>query len=164
MASSPDAPLITIWRIVKKRLADHAFDGEGARLYGGRWSSPGRRVVYAAESLSLALLEVLVHAGNRSLLDSYVWLRAELPSKLVDTLDETTLPDGWSSSPVPPQVQAVGDRWLRGATGLALRLPSAIVPGEFNFLVAPSHPDFHRVRVSPPVRFPLDPRFRPGQE
>ncbi|MDX6710688.1 MAG: hypothetical protein QOH96_1704, partial [Blastocatellia bacterium] len=61
----------TAWRIVKTRLAAQAFDGEGARLYGGRWNSVGVRMVYTAGSLSLAVLEIFVHIENTDILPTY---------------------------------------------------------------------------------------------
>ena len=61
------------WRIVSARFQAQAFDGEGARLHGGRWNNPGARVVYCAGSVSLATLEMLVHLPGSALLPSYRW-------------------------------------------------------------------------------------------
>ncbi len=66
--------MVTAWRIVKSRVSTAAFDGEGARLFGGRWNSPGVPAVYASESRALALLEVLVGLGDTTQLDAYVLL------------------------------------------------------------------------------------------
>ena len=70
--------MIYSWRLVHARYVAHAFDGEGARLYGGRWNSPGRPAVYTAGSLALAALEVLVHMQSRKALSNYWKVHLEM--------------------------------------------------------------------------------------
>lgn len=150
----------TSWRIVKTRFAGAAFDGEGARLYGGRWSSPGSAVVYTAEHVSLALLELLVHLHDSRLLPSYSLCRASFPTALVRRIDVADLPRGWRSVPAPQKLQGIGDRWLRSGASAVLEVPSAIVPQERNYLLNPAHPDFAEVELEPPVPFEWDERLR----
>jgi RES domain-containing protein len=147
------------WRITKKRRAKTAFSGEGARLYGGRWNSPGVPVVYVAESQSLAVLEVLVHLDSPALLKKYVFLEVDFEASLVLDLDRSFLPKNWQSDPVPEAVQAIGDRWVLSGDSAVLRVPSVLVPGESNFLLNPRHPDFGKVGVSRPLAFRFDPRL-----
>ncbi len=148
-----------LWRLVKSRYADSAFDGEGARLYGARWSSPGTRVAYAASSSALAVLEVLVHLGDVTMLPRYSLIQATVPDGLVELLSSSALPPGWDSSPVPPYVQAVGDAWVRSGRALALSVPSAIVPGGFNVLLNPAHSLFGRVVINSMEPFRFDARL-----
>lgn len=148
-----------VWRLLKSRYASSAFDGEGPRLYGGRWNSVGTRVAYAADSSALAVLEVLVHLDDAALLPSYSLVSASLPDDLVEDLDRSRLPPDWSASPVPPDVQAIGDAWVRAAQGLALRVPSAIVPGSANLLINPAHREFKRFRVEAIEPFDFDSRL-----
>jgi RES domain-containing protein len=117
------------WRITKQRHARSAFSGEGARLYGGRWISPGVQVVYVAESQSLDVLEVLVHLDTPALLERYVFLEVDFDASLVIDLDRSSLPKNWQSDPVPEATQAIGDRWVLSGDAAVLRMPSALVPG-----------------------------------
>ena len=148
-----------VWRLLKSRYAPNAFDGEGPRLYGGRWNSVGTRVAYASDSSALAVLEVLVHLDDAALLSAYSLVAASLPDDLVEDLDRSRLPANWNASPVPPDVQAIGDAWLHSAHSLALRVPSAIVPGGTNLLIDPAHPDFGRFGVLGVQPFDFDPRL-----
>jgi len=145
---------------VKARYADAAFDGEGARLYGGRWNSVGTRVAYASESAALAVLEVLVHLQSSAVLGAYVLVPVEVPAALVREHPRDALPPDWRTSPPPPSARAIGDAWVRDGSSVALWLPSAVVETERNLLLNPAHPDFARVRVGEPRPFAFDPRLR----
>src|SRR6478672_10328468 len=136
-----------LWRLVKTKYADTAFDGEGARLHGGRWNSPGTRVAYGSDSSALAVLEVLVNLKDDSMLSSYSLITASIPDKLVQTLNRRLLPANWRLSPVPPAVQVIGDEWARSNTSLALKVPSAMVEASDNVVINPGHRDFHRFRI-----------------
>ena len=148
-----------LWRLVKTKYASTPFDGEGARTYGARWSSPGTRVAYASSNSALAVLEVLVHLRSGTVLPSYSLIAATLPDSLVEDLPASALPNRWSSSPVPPEVQAVGDAWVRSGRSLALRVPSAVVQGSSNVLINPEHRDFARFKVVSVDRFGFDKRL-----
>jgi RES domain-containing protein len=147
------------WRITKQRHVRTAFSGEGARLYGGRWNSPGVPVVYVAESQSLAVLEVLVHLNAPALLEKYVFLEVDFDVSLVLDLDRSSLPKNWQSDPVPEAIQAIGDRWVLSRDSAVLRVPSVLVPEESNFLLNPRHPDFGKIGISRPHAFRFDPRL-----
>jgi RES domain-containing protein len=148
-----------VWRLIKTKYATTAFDGEGARLYGARWSSVGTRIAYAASNSALAVLEVLVHLENADVLASYSLVSASLPDALVETLPPARLPNGWNTWPVPPAVQAIGDEWTLANETLALQVPSAIVPGGNNLLINPAHKDFGRLVVEHIEGFRFDPRL-----
>jgi RES domain-containing protein len=147
------------WRITQQKHAKAAFTGEGARLFGGRWNSPGIPVVYLAQSQSLAILEVLVHLETQALLNQYVFLEATFDPSLVTTLDRSFIPKNWQSDPVPKAVQRIGDAWASSNESVILRLPSALVPDESNFLLNPRHPDFQKITISRPRPFRFDPRL-----
>jgi RES domain-containing protein len=148
-----------LWRLVKTRYAAAAFDGEGARVNGGRWNSPGTRVAYASANSALAVLEVLVHMTAGSGLPGYSLVRAHVPDALVEELPVSELPRSWRAFPVPPEVQAVGDAWARSGGALALRVPSAIVEGSYNVLINPHHALFSQLAVESVQPFGLDPRL-----
>jgi RES domain-containing protein len=146
------------WRIIKRKYANHAFDGEGSQLYGSRWTSPGQAISFAAESLSLATLEVLVHLQSSAPLADYVVFSVSFPDSLIEDLDRSSLPPTWRDSPAPPELQAICGAWVRGASSVLLRVPSVIVPREHNYLINPAHPQFAVLIIDGPVPLDVDPR------
>lgn len=147
------------WRIVQAHVADRAFTGEGARRYGGRWNSKGVAVVYASSSISLAILEVLVHIPNYDVLEEYVCFPVEFNRDFVMTLDPDDLPRNWSRDPSPQAVRQVGDFWAESRESVILEVPSTIVPTEKNYLINPAHPDFRKLKLGRPTKFEFDPRL-----
>ncbi len=152
-------PLIEAWRIVKAKHAATAFDGEGARLLGGRWNSPGTRMVYTSATVALAALEMLVHLGRGMTLPSYALIACQFDESLVTPLDESRLPLNWRSYPAPVELQTIGDEWAKGAASAVLRVPSAVVEKEANYLLNPDHPDFAKIHINAPEPFALDLRL-----
>lgn len=148
----------TLWRLTKARYAASAFDGEGARLYGGRWNSPGRAAVYLAGSLALAALEILVHVKSQGELAGYVKIRVEAPERLVG--DVGALPANRRQGSAPDETRAVGDAWLEAGETLLLRLPSVVIPEESNYLLNPQHPDFGELAIGEAEPFVFNPRLR----
>jgi RES domain-containing protein len=150
----------TAWRIARAAAARTAFDGEGARVHGGRWNSPGTRVVYTAQGASLAALELLVHLEASRLLAAYVLIPVGFDETHVEVLAPERLPARWSAYPAPVALQEIGDRWVRSRRSVVLRVPSAVVPLESNFLINPGHPDFAAFSIGKPTRFAFDHRLR----
>jgi RES domain-containing protein len=150
----------TAWRIVKTRRAADAFDGEGARKFGGRWTSPGTRVVYTASSQSLAALEMLVHLHSSQLLDAYSVIPVTFADRLIEVIELAGLPGEWRHAPVPAAVQAIGDDWVRAGRSAVLKLPSAVVPAEWNYLLNPAHADFGEISVGAAAAFEFDSRLK----
>lgn len=152
---------VTIWRLTRRQYADSAFSGEGARQYGGRFNSPGTPVVYASESLALALLETLTGLEHYHQLNSYVFFRATLSERLVSEVSEEDLPTEWDQHPPPSQSQQIGDQWADQEASVALRVPSVVVPYSFNYLLNPSHPSFEEVKIGAGESLPVDRRLIP---
>jgi RES domain-containing protein len=127
------------WRLARRPYAD--LSGEGARLAGGRWNSPGLPVVYLAAEASLALLEVRVHLDLPfDLLPAdYVYMEVDLTGLAVE---EAGLPDG------PELCKILGDEWLASLRTPVLTLPSAIVPFSRNILLNPRHPAAASAKVT----------------
>jgi RES domain-containing protein len=150
---------MNVWRLCSPQHT--AFDGEGARLYGGRWNLRGTRMVYTSSSRSLALIEKLVHTDSDLLPDRLVFIGAELPGDVIETLDPANISADWRETPGPPELAAFGSRWLSENRSVALRVPSVPMPHEYNYLLNPAHPDFHRtVTVGEMEPFSFDPRLR----
>jgi RES domain-containing protein len=147
------------WRIVKTRVAQQAFDGEGARLYGGRWNSVGVRMVYTAGSVSLAVLEILVHLESADVLPAYSLCAVRFDNAVVTSLERSRLPPTWRDSPSPPDLLVIGDAWIASGASAVLEVPSAVVESESNYLLNPAHPDFSALIIEPPQPFTFDPRL-----
>lgn len=150
---------ITAWRIVKARRAAGAFDGEGARAEGGRWNSPGTPMVYTSQSAALAALEMLVHLGRGSTLHAYLLIPCAFDEALVSRLDRRRLAKNWRSYPAPPELQRIGDEWVKRGTSAVLEVPSAVIETDSNYLLNPRHDDFHAVRVMAAQPFDFDLRL-----
>ena len=133
---------IRAYRLVKRKWRQAAFDGEGARLYGGRWNSKGKACVYLAGSASLAMLEVMVHLDDYQLLEHYTLLEVTLPKSALMSLSADSLPKDWAVEPAPASTAEIGDNWLESQSSLALAVPSAVVPRERNYLINPGHTHF----------------------
>lgn len=151
--------MITAWRIVQSQWAEHAFDGEGARLYGGRWNAEGSPVVYLADTRALAALETLVHAEGSLRKVAYVRFAVSFPEQMVEVADLSGLSDALSNCMVSPRTQAVGADWLARGTHPALEVRSAIIPEEPNYLLNPRHPRFDRIKIGEAEGFAFDPRL-----
>lgn len=143
------------------KYAREAFDDEGAFRFGGRWNSRGTRIVYAAGSLALAALEMLVHLDDDSLLSAYSFVAAQVPPELILSVEDfRQLPKNWSASPAPHLIHRIGDDWAREKASAVLEVPTSIVPLEKNYLLNPSHADFSKIILGKPQRFVFDRRLR----
>jgi RES domain-containing protein len=140
------------------RLGTAAFpvwDGAGAAAQDGRWNPPGIPVIYAAGTLSLAMLERLVQRRN---LGQTLLVEAEAPTELAVEDLMARPPPNWRALG-SPEAMAEGGRWLASGRSPLLRVPSALVPREANYLVNPAHPDASRIRVGPPETLEWDARL-----
>lgn len=146
-----------VWRICKSKHSATAFSGEGGLYASGRWHPQGVKIVYTAESLALATLEIFVHLESDRL--PLVAIRALLPETLaIEEVSPGQLPDNWQEMKAYPTLQQIGKDWLQSGRSPVLRVPSAIIPVEFNYLLNPAHPDF-KVTLEPPQEFKLDRRM-----
>lgn len=152
------APLV-VWRVSALKHAATAFSGEGAALHPGRWNGRGTRVVYASESLAVAMLEWLSYALNSRLGEPYVYFETHLLPESVLELHPSSLPPDWNALPHPASTQDLGDAWVEGGDSAVLRVPSVVVPRAFNYLLNPGHPDFARVTWSDPQPLSFDSRL-----
>jgi RES domain-containing protein len=154
---------LSAWRISERTYAPRsaaAFDGEGSRRYGGRWSPAGRRAAYASSSLALASLEYLVNLDPVDAPPDLVSIRVEIPEAiLIETIETATLPPNWRRNPYPRELHSIGERWLLAESSVCLRVPSAVIPEEFNLLINPLHRDFDALHFLEPVVFNFDPRM-----
>ncbi|HEV8237841.1 MAG TPA: RES family NAD+ phosphorylase [Thermoanaerobaculia bacterium] len=149
--------MVVGWRVCKSRHAP--FDGQGARLYGARWNSPGAPVIYGADSFAGAILEILVHALRpRTLPGAHHAVRVEVEDTLVEELTTSALP-GWDQAR-SAVAREFGDRWLKERRSPALLVPSLPSrPVGRNLLINPLHPAAGSIVVSEPFAVPWDERL-----
>jgi len=153
--------LIQAWRVIKKKHLSEALSGEGTRLGGGRWNHVGIPVVYASETLSLTVLALFIPFTRRDIIISKSLLA--IPVLIPDTIKTIEvhvqdLTPGWDSSPPPNFTRDIGTKWARTGASPVLRVPSAIIPEEHNFVINVKHPDFINITVGDPRHFALDAR------
>lgn len=148
---------IIAYRLVKEDHIHSAFDGEGARRYGGRWNSKGLPVVYTSESLALCSLEIFVHLPSYELLGGYVYIQVTFDSDLVLTAQ---LQAGWNARPVSKISKAIGDQWIEERQSPILKVPSVIIPDGSNYLLNVNHPEFYTIKIGEPVPLDFDPRLK----
>jgi RES domain-containing protein len=137
-----------VCRVLRKAYARAPLDGEGAYLFGGRWSSVGTRLAYTSEHQSLAMLEYFVHFDAAAAPPDLVLVTAEVPDDLPTqrvAVDE--LPSNWRRSPAPVELARIGDEFVRQGAHCVLIVPSALAPNENNWLLNPQHAAFRRVVV-----------------
>jgi len=152
--------MTTAWRIAKQKHLSAGLSGEGARIYGGRWNPAGVPVIYAAESLSLAALEIIVHLEREQLLyHRYVKIPVTFKNSLVYTLPRKKLPEDWDSLPPSESTQKMGRKWIEQAKHAILKIPSTVIREEHNYLINPAHPDFSAIEIGKPRRFEFDQRL-----
>ncbi len=137
-----------VYRICQADFAED-FSGRGAFLYGGRWNSPGKYMLYTASSRALALLELLVHVPLDVIrFKDYKILSFQLPPESI--IEEV---EGYEN------VRLIGNSFLEKNEQLVLQVPSVIIPEEFNYLINPLHPTFHKIELMDTRPLKVDPRF-----
>lgn len=148
-----------VFRIVKEKYAD-SLSGVGASVAGGRWNSKGVEIIYTAESRALAVLEVLVHLPKNLIPDDLIFITIEIPDDIVPKIvDVSDLPNQWFQFPPLRMTQQIGDDFVRSNENLLLKVPSAIVKNEFNYLINPYHTEFKKVNIITCEIFDLDQRL-----
>ncbi|MCI1210209.1 MAG: RES family NAD+ phosphorylase [Treponema sp.] len=141
---------MTVFRIAKQQWIDD-LSGRGAGLTGGRWNLKGVPAVYTSTSLSLCICEILVHTDKDIPPSGMYYAEIELSDELIS--------DTYAGTDLSEDTARIGTGWLKEKTSLAIRVPSAVVPEEYNVIINPQHADFGTVKIKSrrPCRF--DTRF-----
>ena len=149
-----------VFRVLRAAYARAPFDGEGAYRYGGRWSSPGTRLVYTSEHQSLAMLEYFVHLDPEDAPDDLVLATADVPDDLSrERLPVSERPAHWRETPAPPELAHIGDEFVKKAETCLLVVPSALAINENNWLINPQHAEFRKITLNPTESLRYDPRM-----
>lgn len=144
------------------RLArtNHSNDlsGTGAAMYGGRWNSKGRPVIYTGGSIEIALLEVLANITTPQL-DDYNLVKIEIPDNSIYELKISDFPKNWKHYPAPTEITILGDKWINPNRSVVLKVPSCIVPSAYNFVLNCLHPEYKKVKIIDITPFNIDSRL-----
>jgi RES domain-containing protein len=144
------------------RIGDNRFkiySPKGAEMLGGRWNSPGKGVIYASETYSLAMMEKLIHTNRSSPPKGHEFVVIEIPDSVSTETVDTTLVAGWNDEDMTAS-RAFGDKWFDDKRSAILRVPSAVTQGpEMNLVINPDHPDHAHVKDRPPRPVIWDPRL-----
>lgn len=135
-----------VYRLCKSKHAED-FSGYGAKLSGGRWNSKGVPAIYASESIALCTAEIAVHIPLGIIPDDYVLVTYKIPEDVITSIHLDDLPEKWNSYPHSNSTRKIGDTFLQHKEHLVLRVPSAVVPQEFNFLINTDHKDITSIKI-----------------
>ncbi len=149
-----------VYRIANSKFRQYTLSGIGSEKFGGRWNEIGTRAVYCSENRALALLEYYVHSDNVALLPKDLLLAViEIPDELpVKTLEK--LPERWKQYPYSSRTTKVFTKHVEKDDFFALKVPSTIIPMEYNVILNPLYSRFSEVRIKEFVRVPLDSRLK----
>jgi RES domain-containing protein len=148
-----------VYRLAKKIYCTD-LSGTGAELTGGRWNFKGTRVLYTADSRALCMAEIAVHTPIGIIPRDYFLIMIEFPDETTGiTIDDKSLPDKWNSFPYSQKTQKIGDDLIKGMEYLYIKVPSAVVQGDFNILINPLHKEFSNVKIVKTEKFDFDERL-----
>jgi RES domain-containing protein len=136
------------------------LSGKGAALTGARWNSKGTEIIYTAHGRCLAMAEVVVHLSLATLPKGYEMIGISIPDTIeIYELPVSKLPLGWNVFPETIDTQIIGDSFIKELRYAVMKVPSAVVKGDFNYLINPFHPDFNSIKISIQEDFPFDKRI-----
>ncbi|MGM0943958.1 MAG: RES family NAD+ phosphorylase [Bacteroidota bacterium] len=148
-----------VFRLMRKKYGI-ALSGKGAALSGNRWNSKGTEIIYSADSRALAMAEVAVHLSLSILPKDYAMVEIDIPDSIsIASLSVEKLPENWNGFPHLLDTQLVGDDFVSEQKSCVLKVPSAVVPGDFNFLINLFHPEFSQIQIVDQEDFPFDRRL-----
>jgi RES domain-containing protein len=149
---------VRVWRIAG--AAHAAFDAEGGRRHGSRWTSRGIPAVFTSSTLSLAALERFVHTDSDIEPADLVAIPVEISEDVaIQSVDLKTLPADWRAFPPLPALTLIGDHWFRAARSAVLSVPSVVIPHLRNFVFNPAHREFAKLAIGSSEPFSFDPRM-----
>jgi|TARA_R110002110_G_scaffold209970_3_gene422400 RES domain-containing protein len=145
-----------VFRLSKLKYAQE-FNGKGAAKFGNRWNSKGVEIIYTAESRALAMAEVVVHVSLATLPKDFVMIEIDIPESLsFNLLKSKDLREDWNSHPHTSHTQQLGDDFVDSKDFCVCKVPSAVVKGDFNYLINPHHKDAKRIKIKSVTTFPFD--------
>ena len=148
-----------VFRLILERYGS-ALSGKGAKIAGGRWNSAGIEMIYTSESRSLSTAEVAVNLDMGKLPSGYEMVSIFIPDDIAITMiPAENLPENWKKFPFYNFTQDIGDQFILQNLYAVMKVPSAVVKGDFNYLINPRHPDFERIEIVKKEPYEFDERF-----
>ena len=148
-----------VFRLCKAKFGGD-LSGIGAELFGGRWNNKGVALLYTSDSVSLCNLEVLVHSEKGEMPRNYVLHTLEIPDALpILDLATENLPSDWRTFPHSEAARRIGDQFVKEGKYVVLKVPSAVVPNDSNYLLNPKHPDFSKIKITKTEVYEFDARL-----
>lgn len=148
-----------VYRLCREKY-ERDLSGHGAKTAGGRWNSKGTAMLYTSESRALSTVEIAVHVPLGIVPADYRMVTLEIPDSVkVRTLSARELPADWRDSPPSHSTQQIGDEFVRAGSHLVLKVPSAVVEEDVNYLINPDHTDMEKVRILKSLPFTFDKRL-----
>ena len=139
--STLNSQSMIVYRLSKTKFAGD-LTGEGARLNGGRWNHILTACLYTAESRALAVLEYTVNVNIDDIPRALSLVTLEIPDSSIDIYNEAQLPGDWKAAPAPASTRDFGTNWLKAAKNLVMKVPSTVVPEEWNVIINPFAPRY----------------------
>lgn len=148
-----------LFRLTKEKYA-HDFSGKGAALFGNRWNSKGVEMLYTAESRALAMAEVAVHLSLGTLPNDYVMVELSISGNTkMGEISSAKLPERWKTNPPIHDTQILGDAFISANEFGILKVPSAVVAGDSNYLINPHHAAGKKLKLVGISTFEFDKRL-----
>jgi RES domain-containing protein len=150
---------VNVYRLSKQPYADD-LTGTGAELAGGRWNHKGTRMLYTSDSRALCTAEIAVHTPMGVMPKDYFLTTIEIPDRIkIGVIGLKDLPENWKDFPYTGITQEIGDEFIRKGELLVLKVPSAVVPGDFNYLINPEHKNIKTITIKNKDPFSFDERM-----
>ncbi len=148
-----------VYRLCKKAYAND-ISGRGAEISGGRWNIKGTAMVYTTASRALCMVEIMVHIPAGIIPKDFCLTSISIPDNAhIIPVDLKDLPDNWNRNPIPASTPKIGNAFIAAQEALVLKVPSAIIKDEWNYLVNPLHQDFKEVKIIATEPFSFDARL-----
>ena len=144
-----------VFRIAHKKYAENL----SVSGLSGRWNSNGKLVLYTSENISLALLENMIYRVGTGFNDDYKIMLIEVLSENLEEIDAKKLPKNWREMDSYLELQKIGDIWYDQQKSLLLKVPSSVLPENFNIVINTTHPDFKRVKLIDVLDYEPDERL-----
>ena len=135
-----------VFRLTKEKYKN-ILSGKGAEIYGGRWNSKGISIIYTSESRALCTTEIAVHVPLGIIPKNYFLQTIKIPKDKILTIELNKLKSNWNNNPPTPSTKDVGDLFIKNNKFLILKVPSAVVQDEFNYLINPVHKEFKKIDI-----------------
>ena len=148
-----------VYRVSRRKHAN-ALDGAGSRINGGRWNNPGTACIYTSQSRALAILEYAVNVRLDDIPPDLVMITLEVPDNENNIFIPRQLPQKWNSQITTQASRDFGTALLKKAEHLIIKIPSVVIPEEYNYIINPRHPNMKKVLIADLSPFSFDARLK----